>query len=98
MKVDMIESGLPGCSFCSSIESAARVTNASFLRAAKALLFSSRSYCSRARSVAETNAASAGIIATPLVASASAATPHGASAAKMVAATAENMAVTTARF
>jgi hypothetical protein len=57
-----------------------------------------RSYCSRARRVDDTKAASAGIIARPLVSRASAATAHNDVAAKDAAITAGNIAVTTARF
>ena len=53
MNVSIIDSGLPGWSFCSSMASTARTTPGSFRSAAQTLLFSKRSYCSRARSVAD---------------------------------------------
>ena len=58
MNVASMESGLPGCSFCSSIWPNARCTAGSFFSDAKALLVAIRSHCSRSRSVADTNAAS----------------------------------------
>ena len=65
MNVASVESGLPGCVACSSKLSIARCIAGRFRTAAKALLFTNRSYCSRSRSEAERKAASLGTTATP---------------------------------
>ena len=66
MNVSTMESGLPGCARCSSSESKNFFTAGSLRIEAKALLATIASYCSRSRSDDETNAASAGIIDSPV--------------------------------